>query len=235
MPRSKTYRGGWMRCHGSSEFSGIGMTSQRTRDRMVGRLAEAGIVDTRVLDVMAREPRHLFLDEALSHRAYEDTSLPIGYGQTLSQPWMVARMSELVLAAEPASVLEIGTGSGYQTLILSRLVAKVWSLERILALQSRARIRLARLGAHNTRLRLTDGAHGWPEAAPFDVILLTACASELPVALLSQLSESGVLIAPLEDSDGSQWLTCVQRHGDSYAHQRLERVRFVPLLEGVIR
>ncbi len=224
-----------MRCHNSREVSGIGMTSQRTRDRMVARLADAGIVDARVLEVMAREPRHLFLDEALSHRAYEDTSLPIGHGQTLSQPWMVARMSELVVAEAPANVLEVGSGSGYQTLILSRLVERLWSLERIQALQLRARGRLARLGAHNVRLRLTDGAHGWPEAAPFDAILLTACASELPTALLSQLSENGTLITPLEDSDGSQWLTRIQRHGDSYDYQRLEEVRFVPLLEGVIR
>ena len=224
-----------MRCHESLEFSGIGMTSQRTRDRMVGRLIEAGIQNWRVLDVMAREPRHLFLDEALSHRAYEDTSLPIGHGQTLSQPWMVARMSELVLATEPSNVLEVGTGSGYQTLVLSRLVDQVWSLERILALQSRARTRLNRLAAHNVRLRLTDGAHGWPEAAPFDVILLTACASELPSALLDQLSEDGVLITPLEDDDGTQWLTRIQRRGDGFDHQRLEQVRFVPLLEGVIR
>lgn len=223
-----------MRCP-ISELSGIGMTSQRTRDRMVARLAEAGINDLRVLDVMAREPRHLFVDEALSHRAYEDTSLPLGHGQTLSQPWMVARMSELVLATEPVRVLEVGTGSGYQTLILSRLIERVWSLERILVLQSRARARLARLTAHNVRLRLTDGAHGWPEAAPFDVILLTACASQLPTTLLSQLSDAGTLIAPLEDSDGTQWLTRVRRDGDSYAHQRLEQVRFVPLLEGVIR
>ncbi|SHE37706.1 protein-L-isoaspartate(D-aspartate) O-methyltransferase [Modicisalibacter ilicicola DSM 19980] len=223
-----------MRC-GPGELSGIGMTSQRTRDRMVMRLADAGIRDQRVRDVMAREPRHLFLDEALSHRAYEDTSLPIGHGQTLSQPWMVARMSELVLAEQPASVLEIGTGSGYQTLILSRLVDKVWSLERIRAHHARARTRLARLGAYNVRLRLTDGAHGWPEAAPFDVILLTACASELPAALLAQLSDTGTLITPLEDSDGTQWLTRVQRRGNGYEHQRLEQVRFVPLLEGVIR
>ncbi|WP_227367851.1 protein-L-isoaspartate(D-aspartate) O-methyltransferase [Halomonas sp. M20] len=224
-----------MRCHEPGELSGIGMTSQRTRDRMVARLVGAGIKNQRVLEVMAREPRHLFLDEALSHRAYEDTSLPIGHGQTLSQPWMVARMSELALKEEPVQVLEIGTGSGYQTLILSRLVNKVWSLERIRVHHVRARSRLARLGAYNARLRLSDGAHGWPEAAPFDVILLTACASELPEALLAQLSDTGVLITPLEDSDGSQWLTRVQRHGSTYEYQRLEQVRFVPLLEGVIR
>nr|WP_299240522.1 protein-L-isoaspartate(D-aspartate) O-methyltransferase [uncultured Halomonas sp.] len=225
-----------MRCHEPGELSGIGMTSQRTRDRMIARLVDAGIKNQRVLEIMAREPRHLFLDEALSHRAYEDTSLPIGHGQTLSQPWIVARMSELALKEEPTQVLEIGTGSGYQTLILSRLVNKVWSLERIRVHHARARSRLARLGAYNVRLRLSDGAHGWPEAAPFDVILLTACASELPEALLAQLSDTGgVLIAPLEDGDGSQWLTRVQRQGSVYDYQRLEQVRFVPLLEGVIR
>ncbi len=143
------YGAGWMRCLDTRELSGIGMTSQRTRDRMVARLTETGIEDPRVLEVMAREPRHLFLDEALAHRAYEDTSLPIGHGQTLSQPWMVARMSEMVLATEPERVLEIGTGSGYQTLILSRLVPAVWSLERIRVLQERARMRLARLRVHN--------------------------------------------------------------------------------------
>ncbi|WP_240464707.1 protein-L-isoaspartate(D-aspartate) O-methyltransferase [Modicisalibacter sp. 'Wilcox'] len=230
-----TYRAGSMRCHDSRELSGIGMTSQRTRDRMVGRLAEAGIKDARVLAALAGEPRHLFIDEALAHRAYEDTSLPIGFGQTLSQPWMVARMSELVLAGGARRVLEVGTGSGYQTLILSRLVETVWSLERIRSLQTRARMRLARLGAHNVRLRLTDGAHGWPEAAPFDTILLTACASELPGALLSQLSDGGTLVAPLADADGVQWLTRIVRRGDGYAQQRLEQVRFVPLLEGIIQ
>ncbi|WP_459874527.1 protein-L-isoaspartate(D-aspartate) O-methyltransferase [Halomonas shantousis] len=224
----------------SSRFSrqdvrGIGMTSQRTRDRMVRRLAAEGIRDSRVLEVLAREPRHLFVDEALAHRAYEDTALPLGYGQTLSQPWMVARMSELVLAATPQRVLEIGTGSGYQTLVLARLISRVWSLERIAALQARARARLAQLQAGNVRLRHADGGNGWPEAAPFDVILLTACASELPETLLSQLRDGGTLIAPLEDDDGRQWLTRVHRRGESLEHVRLEEVRFVPLLEGVIR
>ncbi|MDF3918818.1 protein-L-isoaspartate(D-aspartate) O-methyltransferase [Salinicola salarius] len=211
------------------------MTSQRTRNRMVERLSAGGIRHAQVLEVMATEPRHLFLDEALAHRAYEDTSLPLGLGQTLSQPWVVARMSELVALAEPQRVLEIGTGSGYQTLILSRLVKSVWSVERIAALQSRAQQRLARLGAHNVHLRHADGAMGWPQAAPFDVVLLTACASELPQPLLSQLRNGGVLIAPLEDREGRQWLTRVRRRGQAFDHQRLEEVRFVPLLEGVIR
>jgi protein-L-isoaspartate(D-aspartate) O-methyltransferase len=214
---------------------GVGMTSQRTRDRMAGRLEEAGITDERVLDTLRREPRHLFLDEALSHRAYEDSSLPIGHGQTLSQPWIVARMSELVVAESPQRVLEVGTGSGYQTLVLSRLVPRVFSVERIAALKERAAERLRRLSAHNVTLRLADGGHGWREAGPFDVILLTACASELPSALLDQLADGGVLITPLEDDTGQQWLTRVRRQGQHFEYQRLEPVRFVPLLQGVIR
>ncbi len=214
---------------------GVGMTSQRTRGRMAARLAAQGIVDERVLRVMAEEPRHLFLDEALAHRAYEDTSLPIGHGQTLSQPWMVARMTELVMQAAPQRVLEIGTGSGYQTLILSRLVPELWSVERINALHHRAAKRLRLLRAHNVRLRLADGGHGWQEAAPFDVVLLTACAHELPQVLIDQLAEGGVMILPLADPAGDQWLTRVRRVGHQTEVQRLERVRFVPLLQGVIR
>ncbi|MEQ6916129.1 protein-L-isoaspartate(D-aspartate) O-methyltransferase [Halomonas aquatica] len=219
----------------SDLLRGVGMTSQRTRDRMTGRLADHGVRDRRVLEVMAHEPRHLFLDEALAHRAYEDTSLPIGHGQTLSQPWMVARMTELVIQEAPSRVLEVGTGSGYQTLVLSRLVQELWSVERINALHRRAGERLRLLKAHNVHLRLADGGHGWPEEAPFDVILLTACASELPAPLLAQLGEEGVLITPLAQPDGRQWLTRVRRRGDSFESERLETVRFVPLLEGVIR
>ncbi len=214
---------------------GIGMTSQRTRDRMVARLAEQGIRDPRVLEVMAREPRHLFLDEALSHRAYEDTSLPIGHGQTLSQPWIVARMSELVIQESPTRVLEVGTGSGYQTLVLSRLVPELCSVERINALHRQAAQRLRLLRVRNIKLRLSDGGHGWEEAAPFDVILLTACAGTLPEGLLGQLAEEGVLITPLADAKGGQWLTRVRRREGAFEQQRLEAVHFVPLLEGVIR
>ncbi|SEM06898.1 protein-L-isoaspartate(D-aspartate) O-methyltransferase [Halomonas caseinilytica] len=202
---------------------------------MVERLARQGIRDRRVLEVMAREPRHLFLDEALSHRAYEDTSLPIGHGQTLSRPWIVARMSELVVQAGPSRVLEIGTGSGYQTLVLARLVAELWSVERINALHRRAGDRLRWLEADNVQLRLADGGHGWPEAAPFEVILLTACASEMPMPLLAQLTDGGVMIAPVADKGGRQWLVRVRRNGDQFERERLEPVRFVPLLEGVIR
>lgn len=215
------------------ELRGRGMTSQRTRDRMVERLLQQGIKDARVLEVMASEPRHLFVDEALAHRAYEDTALPIGFGQTLSQPLIVARMTELVLRASPRRVLELGTGSGYQTLILSRLVEELYSIERIGALHERAVERLRRLSAPAT-LAVADGGYGWPEVAPFDVILLTACAHTLPTALLEQLSRDGVLIAPLEEPDGSQWLTQVKRIGSAFEKRRLEPVRFVPLLQGVV-
>ncbi len=215
------------------ELRGRGMTSQRTRDRMVERLQQQGIKDARVLDVMAGEPRHLFVDEALAHRAYEDTALPIGFGQTLSQPLTVARMTELVVRAGPKRVLEVGTGSGYQTLILSRLVPTLYSVERIGALHQRAAERLCRLDAPAT-LAVADGGEGWPEVAPFDVILLTACAQTLPEALLEQLSHDGVLIAPLEESDGSQWLTQIKRIGSAFEKRRLDPVRFVPLLQGVV-
>jgi protein-L-isoaspartate(D-aspartate) O-methyltransferase len=200
---------------------------------MIERLAQQGIQEARVLDVMASEPRHLFVDEALAHRAYEDTALPIGFGQTLSQPLTVARMTELVLRAEPERVLEVGTGSGYQTLILSRLVPTLYSVERIHALHQRAAERLWRLDAPAT-LAAADGGEGWPAAAPFDVILLTACAQTLPEALLEQLSRDGVLIAPLEEPDGGQWLTQIKRMGSAFEKRRLEPVRFVPLLQGVV-
>lgn len=216
-----------------TELRGRGMTSQRTRDRMVKRLIQQGIRDEQVLAVMADAPRHLFVDEALAHRAYEDTALPIGFGQTLSQPLTVARMTELALREAPRRVLELGTGSGYQTLVLSRLVPCLYSLERIHALSERARQRLRRLSA-KAHLAVADGNGGWPHAAPFDVILLTACAHALSQTLLEQLSDGGVLIAPLEESDGTQWLTQVRRIGHDYSKRRLEPVRFVPLLQGVV-
>ncbi|TVM04745.1 MAG: protein-L-isoaspartate(D-aspartate) O-methyltransferase [Halomonas sp.] len=215
------------------EMRGRGMTSQRTRDRMVKRLTRQGINDERVLNVMARAPRHLFVDEALAHNAYEDASLPIGFGQTLSQPLTVARMTELTLREAPKRVLELGTGSGYQTLVLSSLVDELYSLERIQILHKRAAQRLARLKV-SARLAVADGNHGWPDAAPFDVILLTACARTVSSELLEQLRDGGVLIAPLEDSGGRQWLTQVRRVGSVYEKRRLEPVRFVPLLQGVV-
>ncbi|MGS2742787.1 protein-L-isoaspartate(D-aspartate) O-methyltransferase [Halomonas sp. LS-001] len=215
------------------ELRGRGMTSQRTRDRMVARLARQGIRNQRVLDIMAQAPRHLFVDEALAHRAYEDTALPIGFGQTLSQPLTVARMTELALREAPRRVLELGTGSGYQTLVLSGLVDELYSLERIQSLHERAAHRLKLLNAP-ARLAVADGNHGWPQAAPYDVILLTACAQTLSSDLLEQLRDGGVLIAPIEESNGDQWLTQVRRIGNVYEKRRLEPVRFVPLLQGVV-
>lgn len=226
----------------TKQLSGIGMTSQRTRDRMVARLEDAGIHDERVLALMASEPRHLFLDEALAHRAYEDTALPLGQGQTLSQPYMHARMTELALIAAPrplgeCNVLEVGTGSGYQTLLLARLFGRVASLERIASLHLRARQRLGWFALDNIELRHADGGHGWEGLAEgFDLIVVTACASQLPQALLDQLAPGGVMIVPLaEDDSDRQWLTRVRHVGDTQDIQRLEAVRFVPLLEGVIR
>lgn len=214
-------------------LEGIGMTSRRTRMRLVQRLREAGIESDRVLEIMGEVPRHIFLDEALSHRAYEDTSLPIGYGQTLSQPYIVARMTELMLAHGPARVLELGTGSGYQTAVLSRLFPEIYSVERIKALQDRARERLRQLQARNVFLKHADGGMGWPERGPFAGIIVTAAPIEIPRELLAQLADGGVLIAPVGEEN--QVLVEVIRRGDRFEHRELEPVRFVPLLGGVVR
>jgi len=215
-------------------LQGIGMTSRRTRMRLVQRLQEAGISDPGVLGVMGELPRHIFLDEALSHRAYEDTALPIGYSQTLSQPYIVARMTELLVAHRPGKVLELGTGSGYQTAILARLVGHVFSIERIKPLQDKARERLGLVGLRNISLRHGDGAAGWPEAGPFDAILLTAAPDQVPETLLDQLADGGVLVLPL-GSEENQELTRVTRQGDDFIVEGIEPVRFVPLLGGVVR
>jgi protein-L-isoaspartate(D-aspartate) O-methyltransferase len=217
----------------SAQLEGIGMTSRRTRMRLVQRLREAGIESDRVLEIMGEVPRHIFLDEALSHRAYEDTSLPIGYGQTLSQPYIVARMTELMLGHGPSNVLELGTGSGYQTAVLSRLFADIYSVERIKALQDRARERLRQLNARNVFLKHADGGMGWPERGPFDGIIVTAAPIEIPSELLAQLADGGVLIAPVGEEN--QVLMEVIRRGDRFDHKELEPVRFVPLLGGVVR
>ena len=217
----------------NTELQGIGMTSQRTRRRLVERLREGGIQDERVLDAIAQVPRHIFLDEALSHRAYEDTALPIGHQQTLSQPYVVARMTEMLLASGARRVLELGTGSGYQAAVLAHLVDDVYSVERIRPLQQQARERLQRLGYRNVYLRHVDGNQGWPDAAPFDAIMLTAAASDVPQQLLAQLTEGGVMIAPL--GNDTQMLTVITRHGDSYERESVEPVRFVPVLGGVVR
>lgn len=214
--------------------NGIGMTSQRTRNRLVQRLREGGIKDDRVLDVIASTPRHLFVDEALAHRAYEDTALPIGNGQTISQPYTVARMTEVLLAAGPlAKVLEIGTGSGYQTAVLSPLVGRLFSVERIEPLHQKAAARLRELGYRNVRLKLSDGTWGWPEYGPYDGILAAAAPENIPDSLLQQLADGGRLIMPVGTEE--QKLVLITRHGDHFTRKTLESVRFVPFLPGVQR
>ncbi len=221
----------------SIELGGIGMTSQRTRERMIDRLKEQGISNQRVMDVMRVTPRHLFLDEALSHRAYEDTALPIGYGQTLSQPYVVALMTEILLSLGPRQkVLEIGTGSGYQTTILAQLVGQVYSVERIKPLIDKARERLRKLGLRNVRLSHSDGGYGFPDNAPYDAILSAAAPHEVPEELLQQLAPDGILVIPVGPGD-VQELRVITREGDSsnFTERVAEQVRFVPLLSGVTR
>jgi len=215
-------------------YQGIGMTSQRTRDRLISRLQQQGIDDERVLDVMRRVPRHIFVDEALAHRAYEDTALPIGYGQTISQPYIVARMTQLLLQdGMPSSVLEIGTGCGYQSAILASIFPQVYSVERIEALHLQARQRLARLEFYNLQLRHTDGTGGWPNPSyRFDRIIMTAACSEIPEALIAQLNPNGVMVLPLGDGQG-QTMTKVTRGRDGLVSEALEKVIFVPLLPGL--
>jgi len=213
---------------------GIGMTSQRTRDRLIQRLRQQGIDNPQVLDVMRRIPRHLFVDEALAHRAYEDTALPIGYGQTISQPYVVAQMTELLLEGVPAnSVLEIGTGCGYQTAVLASLFAQVYSVERIEALYQQAKKRLAEFEIYNLQLRHTDGIDGWPNTSyRFDRILMTAACTELPEALAAQLAEGGVMVLPFDDGSG-QSMTRITRTREGLVSESLEKVAFVPLLPGL--
>ena len=183
--------------------------------------------------MIGQVPRHIFLDEALSHRAYEDTSLPIGHGQTLSQPYIVARMTELLLAHAPQRVLELGTGSGYQTAVLSQLFPEIYSVERIRPLQDRARDRLRQLNVRNVLLKHADGGMGWPERGPFDGIIVTAAPVEVPRELLDQLADGGVLIAPVGEEN--QVLVEIIRKGNRFERHNLEPVHFVPLLGGVIR
>ena len=214
------------------EMSGIGMTSQRTRERMITRLAEQGIRDPRVLEVMRSVPRHLFVDEALATRAYEDTALPIGNGQTISQPYVVARMSEALCADGPlAKVLEVGTGCGYQSAVLARLADEVFSVERIGDLVRRTRERLRQLQIRNVRIRHGDGYQGWSEHAPYDAILVAAAPPEVPQALLTQLADGGRLIVPVGER-GNQQLRLIRRLGDEFEQQVLEMVSFVPMLPG---
>lgn len=214
------------------DVSGVGMTSQRTRNRLTDRLREQGIVNEAVLQVMASTPRHLFVDEALAHRAYEDTALPIGNSQTISQPYIVARMTELLLQdVPPTSVLEVGTGSGYQTAILAQLMDQVFTVERISALLDRALGRFRQLGLHQIKSKYDDGHLGWAEKGPFDAIIVTASPREVPAALLGQLRAGGRLIIPVGDAE-TQTLTLVTRGEDGFETTLVEPVRFVPLLGG---
>jgi len=220
----------------SIDLGGVGMTSQRTRERLVQRLKEQGISSQKVLDVIRITPRHIFLDEALAHRAYEDTSLPIGFGQTISQPYIVALMTELLLSRGPRhKVLEIGTGSGYQAAVLAQLVDQVYTVERIKPLLDRARERFRRLKLRNITAGHSDGGSGWQRYAPYDAIIGTAAPESVPEEIMHQLAPDGLLILPV-GPDGDQALRLIIRKGESnkYEEEVLERVRFVPLLGGTV-
>ena len=211
---------------------GMGMTSQRVRDRLIDRLRANGIVDERVLNAIRTVPRHQFVDEALATRAYEDTALPIGHGQTISQPWVVAKMTEALLETAPKRVLEIGTGSGYQGAVLAALGLEVFTVERIGELLRTARKRFRNLGLH-VRSKHDDGRIGWPEEAPFDGVIVTAAAASLVDALSAQLAPGGTLVAPVGGSS-AQSLLCLRKTLDGDIEQQdLGPVVFVPLLSGV--
>lgn len=212
---------------------GVGMTSMRTRERLVERLDREGISDPRVLDAIRAIPRHLFMDEALASRAYEDTALPIGHGQTISQPYVVARMTEAIIAdGVPDKVLEIGTGSGYQAAVLARMVDQVAGIERIRPLLARARRTLLQLGIRNVRLRHADGREGWPEKGPWEAILLAAAPQAVPQALLDQLQEGGRLIAPVGPR-AMQELVLYRRTPQGIETESLGAVSFVPFSAGI--
>jgi protein-L-isoaspartate(D-aspartate) O-methyltransferase len=218
----------------NGEARGIGMTSARTRDRLVARLKEQGIRDARVLNLIRSTPRHLFVDEALASRAYEDTALPIGLGQTISQPYIVARMTEALLeAGDVEQVLEVGTGCGYQTAILSALVRRVYTVERLVALSQRARQTLASINIRNVFFRHADGGWGWTAHAPYDGILCTAAPEEVPPALMQQLAVGGRLVIPVGPSGNQDLLLVTRRGEESFERKVLEKVSFVPLLGGL--
>jgi protein-L-isoaspartate(D-aspartate) O-methyltransferase len=216
----------------SLTLQGIGMTSRRTRERMTRRLLEQGLRSNKVLDVMSRTPRHIFVDEALSSRAYEDTALPIGFNQTISQPYIVAKMTELLFEfGRLGKVLEIGTGCGYQTAILAQMVDHVYTVERILPLQKKAKDHLWSLKLKNISYLHSDGGWGWPEHAPYDGILVAAAPSEIPEMLLEQMAVGGVMIIPI-GRGGRQELQRVLRTPNGYEVEELEPVTFVPFLAG---
>jgi len=214
------------------DIRGIGMTSARTRDRLVQRLKEEGIRSNEVLEQIRNVPRHLFVDEALASRAYEDTALPIGLGQTISQPYVVARMTEALLDGfDGEKVLEIGTGCGYQTAVLAPLVKQVFTVERIRELQLKAKQRLRDLDIYNVQFRPGDGWEGWAKYAPYDGILVAAAAPEVPEKLLEQLAPGGRLVVPVGPS-GRQDLLMITRKDDHYEQVSLGAVSFVPLVKG---
>ncbi|EIL91487.1 protein-L-isoaspartate(D-aspartate) O-methyltransferase [Rhodanobacter spathiphylli] len=223
----------------AAELKGEGMTSQRARDRLAAMLKDSGIRDARVIEVIRNLPRHHFIDQALHSRAYENDALPIGHGQTISQPWVVARMTEALLEhfdarqGMPQKVLEIGTGSGYQAAVLAALVPQLFTVERIEALLRQARRRFRQLGLTNLRSRHDDGKLGWPDEAPFDAIILTAAGDTIPTRILDQLSPTGVLVAPV-GSPSRQ--TLIRMRGDGqgdFIQEELGPVSFVPLLGGI--
>ena len=216
------------------DIQGVGMTSQRTRDRLITRLKEEGIQNEQVLEVMRVMPRHLFVDEALASRSYEDTALPIGHGQTISQPYVVARMTEALLAAGPLKkVLEVGTGSGYQTAVLSHMVDQVYTVERIAPLQERANKILTHLQMRNVRYCISDGGWGWTQHAPYDGIIVTAAPEDVPEALYDQLADGGRMVIP-SGQQGKQRLLLITRNGDEFEEQVLDWVSFVPLVRGEV-
>lgn len=222
-----------MDSHGP-DLRGVGMTSQRTRARLVERLRERGIRDEALLEIISMTPRHLFIDEALAHRAYEDTSLPIGYQQTISQPYVVARMTEALLSDGPLGrVLELGTGSGYQTAILAQTADRVYTVERIQGLLERAREHLRLVGLRNIQFRHADGAVGWPEKGPFDGIIVTASPRRIPAELIEQLAEGGKMVVPLDNGRGQE-LVLIRARAGGIETQVLEKVKFVPMVGGKV-
>ena len=208
------------------------MSGQARAKKLIQHLTDLGITNQEVLRVIAETPRHVFMPESLAHKAYENTALPIGNGQTISQPLMVATMTQLLMQHNCHNVLEIGTGSGYQTAVLAQLVDKVFSVERIAQLQYQAKRRLRQLDLHNVSMRHGDGWKGWSSKAPFDGIIVTAAASEVPSDLVAQLADGGVMIIPVGDKDEAQSLTVIRRFGDSVEQQQIGDVRFVPLVKG---
>ena len=217
----------------SKHHAGIGMTSQRTRDRLISRLEEKGISNVSVLEAMRMTPRHLFVDEALASRAYEDTALPIGHKQTISQPYVVARMTEAILKdGIPNKVLEVGTGSGYQAAILAAIIKEVYTVERVEPLYQQARRRALELGLRNIKFKLSDGTWGWENYAPYDAIIVTAAPKEVPEALIEQLGENGRLVIPVGKTSAVQDLLLLHKTSDGIHQEHLDAVSFVPLIQG---